>query len=571
LALAFLLAASSALAQSAEHEATDVTVRLYSTLTVRAVMITPLNASMRLCARCALSLIPAQLSVSATRGQLVVNGKAAHELDISGRIRMMTDGGPVESGAGQWKITASSDGLHVLLTIPSERYVMAVLQSEAGASEATESLKALAVTARSFALTNSHRHGAEGLCDSTLCQALRMGDVPASIESAVQATAGETLWVHGERVPGYFTQSCGGMTEDAASMWGGAHKPWLVAHTDSYCLRAPSQWHTEISSADLSGALQAEGWKLGRGIDGVHVAQRDASGRARMVQIAAAGGQMTLSAASLRFAVNRSLGWNRLRSDWYEVSFENGHIVFDGKGYGHGVGLCQAGAMGMAKEGKSYREILAFYFPSANVRVEAGDAGWMQSKGSGWTLRATSDAGLLISAGNQALLRAHALFPSDVKPTVTVYPTTELFRQASNQPGWVLGVTRGPAIALQPVSIIQKHGGAGELLLHEFLHSMVESEAGGAAPLWLREGLVEALANERGEAPRMTTAQMDAVLQHADTQAESERSHHAACGLVRSLLAKYGLQTVRGWLRNGVPRGVVAGEQLGRDGEEQRQ
>jgi hypothetical protein len=154
---------------------------------------------------------------------------------------------------------------------------------------------------------------------------------------------------------------------------------------------------------------------------------------------------------------------------------------------------------------------------------------------------------------------------------VTVYPTTELFRQASNQLGWMLGVTRGPAIALQPWSIVQQHGGASELLLHEFLHSMVESEAGGAAPLWLREGLVEALANERGEAPRMTTAQMDAVLQHADTQAESERSHHAACGLVRSLLAKYGLQTVRGWLRNGVPRGVVAGEQLGRDGEEQRQ
>jgi stage II sporulation protein D len=555
-----LLAASAAFAQSAEHEATDVTVRLYSTLTVRTLMITPLNASMRLCAACGGSLMPAQLTVSAARGKLIVNGKPAQELDMSGRIRMMTDGGPVESGSGQWKITAASDGLHVLLTIPSERYVMAVLQSEAGPSEPAESLKALAVTARSYALTNPHRHGAEGLCDSTLCQATRMGDVPAPVESAVQATAGETLWLRGERVPGYFTQSCGGMTEDAATMWGGTHKPWLVAHADSYCLRAPSQWHTEISVAELTDALQAEGWKLGRGIDGVRVAQRDASGRARTVQITAAGGQMTLPAVGLRFAVNRSLGWNRLRSDWYEVSFQGGRIVFDGKGYGHGVGLCQAGATQMAKEGKNYREILAFYFPSANVRVEAGDAGWMQSNGNGWTLRATRDAGLLIPAGNQALLRAHALFPGDVKPVVTVYPTTELFRQATNEPGWTLGVAHGSMIAVQPWGIVQRHGGASVLLLHEFLHSMVESEAGSAAPLWLREGLVEALANERGEVTKMTTAQIDAALQRAGTQAESERAHHAACGLVRGLLARYGLQTVRGWLRNGVPRGVVAGQ-----------
>lgn len=555
-----LLAMSKAFAQSTEHEATDVTVRLYSTLTVRAVRIVPLNASMRVCAGCVASLMPAQLAVSAISGQLMLNGRAAQELEISGRIRMMAEGGPVESGAGQWRITAATDGLHVLLTIPSERYVMAVLQSEAGANEPTESLKALAVTARSFALTNPRRHGAEVLCDSTLCQAMRMGDVPASIESAVQATAGETLWLGGERVPGYFTQSCGGMTEDAAVMWGGGHKPWLVTHADNYCLRAPSPWHTEMSVAELSDALQAEGWKLGHGIVGVHVAQRDASGRARTVLIGVGDEQMHLPAASLRFAVNRSLGWNRLRSDWYEVNVQGGRVVFDGKGYGHGVGLCQGGATEMAKEGKNYREILAFYFPSASVRVEASDSGWIQSYGSGWTLRATSDAGLLISAGNQALLRAHALFPSDVRPTVTVYPTTELFRQATKEPGWMLGVTRGPAIALQPWNIVQQHGGGSALLLHEYLHSMVESDAGGAAPLWLREGLVEALAKERGEVTKMNAVQMDAALQHPSTQAEDEQAHRAACGLVRSLLAKYGLETVRGWLRNGIPRGVVAGE-----------
>ena len=551
-----LLAASTAMAQSA----TDVTVRLFSNRIVNAVTITPVDAVMRLCKGCSASLIPAQLRVSASQTLLMIGGKTARELDLSGQIRVATEDGLVESGAGQWKIRAAHDGLHVLLTIPSERYVMAVLVSEAGAKEPAESLKALAVTARSFALTNPHRHGAEGLCDSTHCQALRMGDVPAEIESAVYATAGETLWWHGARVPGYFTQSCAGMTEDAAAMWGGAPKPWLTSHADRYCVRLPSQWHAEMSVTELREALYAEGWKLGGAIDGVRVVQQDGSGRARKLLVSAGAERVTIPAASLRFALNRSLGWNRLRSDWYEVSLGGSRVVFDGKGFGHGVGLCQAGAAEMAKEGKGYREILAFYFPSTSLQVEASDAGWMQHDGNGWTLRTTGDAASLMAQGNQALLRAHALFSGNVHPVVTVYPTAELFRQATNEPGWMLGTARGDTIALQPMSVVNRQGGAEALLLHEFLHSMVENEATDAAPLWLREGLVEALAGERGDTKGMTTPQIDAALRRAGNQQESEEAHRAACELVRRLLAKDGLPTVRGWLRSGVPQSLIAGK-----------
>jgi stage II sporulation protein D len=551
-----MLVTSTARSQSA----TDVTVRLFYTHAVHTATVTPVDAVMRLCKGCKTSLIPAQLRVSANQAQLMVSGKAAHELDLSGQVRVTTDSGQVELGFGQWKITAAPDGLHVLLSIPSERYVMAVLQSEAGANESAESLKALAVTARSFALTNPHRHGVEGLCDSTHCQALRMSDVPAEIESAVHATAGETLWWHGARVPGYFTQSCAGMTEDAAAMWGGAPKPWLTSHADRYCVRLPSQWHAEMSVTELREVLYGEGWKLGGAIDGVRVVQRDGSGRARKLLVSAGNERVTIPAASLRFALNRSLGWNRLRSDWYEVTLNDAHVVFDGKGYGHGVGLCQAGADEMAKEGKSYREILAFYFPTTSLQVEVGDVGWMQHNGNGWTLRSTGDTTSLMTQGNQALLRAHTLFAGNVHPVVTVYPTTELFRQATNEPGWMLGTARGDTIALQPVSILQRHGGAQTLLLHEFLHSMVESEATDAAPLWLREGLVEALAGEPGGPKNSTTDQIDAALRRAGNQQEVEQAHRAACELVRGLIAKDGLPMVRSWLRSGIPRGLVAGE-----------
>jgi hypothetical protein len=124
----------------------------------------------------------------------------------------------------------------------------------------------------------------------------------------------------------------------------------------------------------------------------------------------------------------------------------------------------------------------------------------------------------------------------------------------------MLGTARDGTIALQPVSVLERHGGAAPLLLHEFLHSMVESEATDAAPLWLREGLVEALAGEPGGPKQMTPAQIDAALLRAGNQQQAEQAHRAACELVRGLIAKYGLPAVRGWLRSGVPRGLVAGQ-----------
>ena len=84
----------------------------------------------------------------------------------------------------------------MLLTLPSENYVMAALNGEAAPDEPMASLKAMAISMRTFALENAGRHRAEGfdLCDSTHCQALRLGKVRPEVERAVRETAGETLW-----------------------------------------------------------------------------------------------------------------------------------------------------------------------------------------------------------------------------------------------------------------------------------------------------------------------------------------------------------------------------------------
>jgi len=495
------------------------------------------------------------------QGQLLAGTKPARQIYLSGQIRVTSDSGQIASAAGRWKISATRDGLHVLLTIPDERYVMAVLMREASAADNVESLKALAVTARSFALANLHRHGAEGLCDSTHCQALRFDRVSDRIEQAVRETSGERLWWRDAPVPGYFTQNSGGLTEDASQLWGGERKLWLASHSDPYSLDQSSQWHAEIDGKQLRAALEAEGWRLEQPLDGIRVLERDPSGRIHKLELRAGTQHMAISAASLRFAINRSLGWNQLRSDLYEVHYAQGKSVFDGKGYGHGVGLSQAGAAKMAHDGKDYRAILKFYFPGTSVRITAKDNGWQQFEGNGWTLRTTSSSSAAaLTAGDESMRQARALWPSSnyVPVTVTIYPTTELFRQATGEPGWTLASTRSAQIALQPLLIVEKQSDLKKLLLHEFLHGLVEQEASDSTPLWLREGLVEALTGDTTPSATMTATEIEQALRHPKNLAEAARAHRAAGTLVEKLWASYGKQTVRGWLRSGPPGGFAA-------------
>ncbi len=559
---ALLVVATVSHGQTRQVSARDLTVRLFSTQPVMSASVDAKNATMKLCSTCEEALVPPQLQIRTTAGgalKMHVGARSTSHMMFAGELRMTTADGRSASGAGKWVVKRGSDGLHILLTVPSEQYVMAVLQSEAGVNDGSEALKALAVVARSFALTHPGRHGAEGLCDSTHCQALRMAPVPQRIRDAVQATAGETLWFGRKQVDGYFTQNCGGQTEDASELWGGEREPWLRSHADPYCQRDPSQWHASVSREELLRSLDQEGFRAPGDFDAVRITARDSSGRAAKLEVSGHGQTLVLSAAALRFAMNRELGWNRIRSDWYSMRMTGNSIIFDGRGYGHGVGLCQAGAAEMAREEKGYREILAFYFPGAQVRIGSGDEGWRTQEEHGWTLRSTGIHAEAAQAGDVAWIAAKARWgsPEAVHPVVTTAPDTELFRQLTNEPGWALAATSGERVTLQPIPIVKAHGSVETLMLHEFLHTLVEAESEFSTPLWLREGLVEVLAGEKSGSSSMTSNQVEQALQRARSLTEAQQAHRAAAALVRKLVSKYGLQIVRGWLRGGVPAGIL--------------
>jgi stage II sporulation protein D len=145
-------------------------------------------------------------------------------------------------------------------------------------------------------------------------------------------------------------------------------------------------------------------------------------------------------------------------------------------------------------------------------------------------------------------------------PEIVFAPSTELFRQMTAQPGWELASTRGNAIVIQPDRVLRTNASDDStLLLHEMLHVLVEAEAGARTPLWLREGLVEVLASESGRGVTgnsMPLGAIETALIHADSVRASQRAHFAAAAVVRRMVDRYGVSTVRGWLSSGVPAGV---------------
>jgi stage II sporulation protein D len=146
---------------------------------------------------------------------------------------------------------------------------------------------------------------------------------------------------------------------------------------------------------------------------------------------------------------------------------------------------------------------------------------------------------------------------------VRAFPSTPAFRQATLAPGWIAAFTEGNWIGTQPLRTLAARQLLADTMRHEFLHALVEREAGPKAPLWLREGMVEVW-GETGAAktpsarPDLTLDETNAALAHAASEAESEAAHRAAAWYAAQFLAHYGRAQVLEWLRSELPAGVVA-------------
>jgi stage II sporulation protein D len=415
--------------------------------------------------------------------------------------------------------------LRVYMTI--EEYVAAALAGEGGDLGSPEALKAMAVTVRTYAVRFRGRHRSEGfdLCDTTHCQRLRPDAVNARLRQAAHDTAGQLLWHDGAPAYAYYSQDCAGATEAAANVWPDQTHSYLVSLKDSFCVRqGRSGWQYAVSSAALRSALENAGLRAPARIDEVEISARTESGRAREVVLRGEGGEVRIAATSLRFAIGRSLGWDSLKSTLFDVRREGDRFVFRGYGNGHGVGLCQKGADVMASEGRSYRDILAFYYPGTSVGLSAQDFAWRKINGERielWTTDPGRDQGL-VPIADAALRQAESItgMHAHLTPLVRVYPSVTAFRNATAEPGTIAGDERGRVIRLQP-------NPPAQTVLHEMLHFILEANTRPDVPVWFREGLVAWLAGDRAISEQM-----------------------------QALTARYSRAELLGWLKSGLPRGA---------------
>ncbi|MGE5190308.1 MAG: SpoIID/LytB domain-containing protein [Gemmatimonadota bacterium] len=266
---------------------------------------------------------------------------------------------------GRVRVTASQGRLQVVAVVPLEEYVAAVISREAPRTFAREALQALAVAARTYALAAMARprdpaFDVVGGVDDQLFEGTDGSGGP--FRAAAEATRGMVLYYGGSPAQAVYHSTCGGSTESAADAWG-RDVPYLRAVACDDCRDSPAwRWEYRMTRDEGRRVALALGVRAGGDLS-IAIVGATPTGRASRVRLASAGVSRETAAASFR----RAAGYARVKSLKMRIASSPGGWTFHGDGYGHGVGMCQWGANGMAKRGKGFREILARYYPGTHV------------------------------------------------------------------------------------------------------------------------------------------------------------------------------------------------------------
>jgi stage II sporulation protein D len=261
-----------------------------------------------------------------------------------------------------------NSGILLINELPLEDYVAGVLPAEMPESFPLEALKAQAVTIRTYALRNKGKHSSTGcdVCDTTHCEVYAgIVDGKPQCRKAVTDTAGVMLTYGGEPAHVFFSADGGGSTQNYADNWPRSNLPYLRGVRDPEGV-PHTQWEKTVTLAELAGLLTRGGVKEAENLQAIRAAEVAATGRVLSLEIASPSGTAKVLAGKLRDAV----GLDQIRSTLFTVQTSaDGVVKFTGKGYGHGIGLCQIGAKGLAQKPHNYKweQILAHYFPGTSI------------------------------------------------------------------------------------------------------------------------------------------------------------------------------------------------------------
>ncbi|MBF0571508.1 MAG: SpoIID/LytB domain-containing protein [Candidatus Omnitrophica bacterium] len=261
-------------------------------------------------------------------------------------------------------IRTPDNRITVVNVINVEDYIKGVLYHEVSHHWPMEALKAQAVAARTYALYSINPAGKPYDVTNDIYSQVYGGRNSERYRTdlAVDYTRGLILTYNGQIIPAYFHATCGGMTEDARELWHLTDIPPLRAVPCAFCQNSPHfRWKKNFRLKEIQDALNLHGYKVGS-IKDISVVDRDRSERIDHLKIAQKNGQdFIIKGKDFRDLI----GPNVIMSNNYEIVMHGYYVDLIGKGWGHGVGMCQWGALGMARQQFNYKQILSYYYPQS--------------------------------------------------------------------------------------------------------------------------------------------------------------------------------------------------------------
>ncbi len=288
--------------------------------------------------------------------ELVIEGHLSRN---TMRIKSVIPGKDARLYPDNFHLKVKDQTLQLVNRVSSPRYIAGVVEAEGGPSAPFEYYKAQVLLCRTYVQGHLHKHRDDGfqLCDGVHCQAYHgIAQHNDLIPLAVEETGSEVVVdFQGKLITAAYHSNCGGQTVNSEHVWVQALS-YLQSIEEHYCLSSPNaRWESEISLNEWLIYLQNQGINL-----------NDTLGNEEIAFIQKQRKQFYIFK-------NDSLELKRVRSDWklkstfFDLISIDETVFLDGKGYGHGVGLCQEGAMSMARNGYNYREIIQHYYKDVKI------------------------------------------------------------------------------------------------------------------------------------------------------------------------------------------------------------
>ena len=337
-----------------------------------------------------------ELHITASKGKLKIKTKSKRQQTADRRVFKATSSSASDCIAiatdkvglnkacynGEFIVTANGNKLNAINVIDIEDYLRGVVPYEIGKLDESkfEALKAQAVAARTYAYKHFGSRVAQGfdVYADTRDQVYKgLHSATALTDKAVRETEGVVMTYNGEFITAYYHSTCGGETEGVVT-WGRPNHPYLQNKPDlrpdgtPWCKESNyTEWTREFDESELRDLFQINAKEAKANvpsfssIHAMNILDTLKSGRIHTLEITTNNGKFTAKADKIRWLFKR--GGTILPSSFFRIHRNGDQWILKGKGFGHGVGLCQMGARARAQAGQSYIQILTHYYPGITL------------------------------------------------------------------------------------------------------------------------------------------------------------------------------------------------------------